>query len=162
MFPKTTWMLMAIKTVAMWGCCPRHTHLPSRLPDNTSSSFPFSFSAGFISRTQRCSVYCCRMGNTRATRTTWSSSRQTAGAAWQPSASQGPWRFPWVHDPLERGHLWTVNSVCLLQITHNAVNRHWAVDKFKRRSPWSYYLHIRNPSAVLMAVLFNSLWPHGM
>ena len=56
------------------------------------------------------------MGNTLATRTTWSSSRQTAGAAWQPSASQGPWKFPWVHDPLKRGHLWTVSVYYKLHI----------------------------------------------
>ena len=107
---------MAVKTVAMWECCPRHTHLPNRLPNNTFSSLPFSFSVGFVSRTQRCSVYCCRMGNTRAIRTTWSSSRQTAGAAWQPSASQGPWRFPWVQDPPKRGHLWTVSVYYKLHI----------------------------------------------
>ena len=133
---------MAVKTVAMWECCPRHTHLPSRLPDNTFSSLPFSFSVGFVSRTQRCSVYCCRMGNTRAIRTTWSSSRQTAGAAWQPSASQGPWRFPWVHDPPKRGHLWTVSVLicqCILCVVIILVSTHSTFIHLPNTKPL-YYL----------------------
>ena len=45
----------------------------------------------------------------------------------------GALKIPVSTRPSQKGAF--VNSVCLLHITHNAVNRHWAIDKFKKRNP---------------------------